>query len=405
MAGPFVTATFDVVVVGGGLAGSALGSALAERGIRVLLLEGEHAFKDRVRGEFLAAWGAAEARKLEIVDCLRATEDGHELPYIDFYNGPRFGFRRDIVSTTPHALPCLSFFHPAMQERCLGRAGSTGCVVRRGARATGITAGMSPSVTVDQDGSVMEVKARFVVVADGRVSELRRQLGFVVRRDPEEMFTSGVLLDGSAVPDEACTLVLGPPSGAAYLFPQGRGRVRAYFAYHRLAPYRLSGQRDFSRFVAESQRVGAREEWFTGARPAGPLASFSGADSWVEHPYREGVALLGDAAGSSDPIWGQGMSLALRDARVLRDCLLGSEDWERAGNGYAEQRDQYYGAMHTVTRWLTQLNFEPGDAGDGRRARALPLIAREPDRMPDHLIGGPDLPVSEAVRRRYFGEE
>ena len=42
---------FDLIVVGGGLAGSTLGAALAAHGLRVLILERELTFKDRVRGE------------------------------------------------------------------------------------------------------------------------------------------------------------------------------------------------------------------------------------------------------------------------------------------------------------------------------------------------------------------
>jgi 2-polyprenyl-6-methoxyphenol hydroxylase-like FAD-dependent oxidoreductase len=45
----------------------------------------------------------------------------------------------------------------------------------------------------------------------------------------------------------------------------------------------------------------------------------------MPHPYRRGVALVGDAAAVSDPSWGQGLSMTLRDVRVLRDQLLASE--------------------------------------------------------------------------------
>jgi len=51
----------DIILVGGGLAGAALARALAEAGIRVLVLERETAFKDRVRGEAMLGWGVAEA--------------------------------------------------------------------------------------------------------------------------------------------------------------------------------------------------------------------------------------------------------------------------------------------------------------------------------------------------------
>jgi flavin-dependent dehydrogenase len=42
---------YDVVIVGGGLAGSGLGAALAKTGARVLITEREAQFRDRVQGE------------------------------------------------------------------------------------------------------------------------------------------------------------------------------------------------------------------------------------------------------------------------------------------------------------------------------------------------------------------
>ena len=42
---------FDVVTVGGGMAASALAIAMARSGARVLVLEKETKFRDRVRGE------------------------------------------------------------------------------------------------------------------------------------------------------------------------------------------------------------------------------------------------------------------------------------------------------------------------------------------------------------------
>lgn len=45
--------------------------------------------------------------------------------------------------------------------------------------------------------------------------------------------------------------------------------------------------------------------------------SFDAADRWVDHPYHAGVVLIGDAAAASDPCFGCGLSLTLRDVRVL----------------------------------------------------------------------------------------
>jgi flavin-dependent dehydrogenase len=60
----------DLAIVGGGLAGSSLGVTLAKAGARVLIVEREAQFRDRVRGEGMLPWGAAEARELGILQPL-----------------------------------------------------------------------------------------------------------------------------------------------------------------------------------------------------------------------------------------------------------------------------------------------------------------------------------------------
>jgi choline dehydrogenase-like flavoprotein len=64
---------YDIVTVGGGLGGAALAKTMTEHGARVLVLERERQFKDRVRGEGMHAWGVPEARALGIYDLLRDT--------------------------------------------------------------------------------------------------------------------------------------------------------------------------------------------------------------------------------------------------------------------------------------------------------------------------------------------
>jgi len=397
---------YDIITVGGGLGGSTLAKAMAERGARVLVLEREKQFKDRVRGEQMHPWGVAEARELGVYELLRTT-CGHELPWFDIYLGSERMIHRNLVATTPQQAPEFSFYHPVMQEVLLQAAADAGAEVRRGARVRDVKPGTLPTVVVEQDGQAHEIQARLVVGADGRASMVRKWAGFTVQRDPDRRVVSGVLFEGMpAAPEDTTYFALKQDIGQiAPLFPQGGGRVRAYLIWPTDIGRRLQGEADIPRFIAESVRTGVPAEFFAQAKANGPLATFDGADTWVERPYREGVALIGDAAAASDPSFGEGLSLAVRDARVLRDHLLSHDDWEAAGRAYAEERDRYYSTLHTFTEWFRQIFYEQGPEAEARRAKAMPLIAQDETRIPDHLFCGPDLPLDETVRKRFFGEE
>ncbi|TMD15229.1 MAG: FAD-dependent monooxygenase, partial [Chloroflexi bacterium] len=88
--------------MGGGLGASVLARAMAERGTRILVVEREERFRDRVRGEALAPWGVAEAKRLGIHELL-ATRCGSELRgWNIFFGGGSAPFiARDLVETTP----------------------------------------------------------------------------------------------------------------------------------------------------------------------------------------------------------------------------------------------------------------------------------------------------------------
>ena len=123
----------------------------------------------------------------------------------------------------------------------------------------------------------------------------------------------------------------------ALLFPQGGGRVRAYFGNREDEELRLQGDKDVPRFIAECIETGASAEHYEHATQAGPLATFPCIYEWVEHPYKQGVALVGDAATTSDQTWGQGLSLTVGATRRLRDALVENDDWDVAGHAFADE--------------------------------------------------------------------
>ena len=62
-------------------------------------------------------------------------------------------------------------------------------------------------------------------------------------------------------------------------------------------------------------------EAIAASTPIGPFNSFSNEDHWIDDPTCPGVVLIGDAAGHNDPIIGQGLSIALRDVRLVSEIL------------------------------------------------------------------------------------
>jgi 2-polyprenyl-6-methoxyphenol hydroxylase-like FAD-dependent oxidoreductase len=396
---------YDVAIAGGGLGGAALAKNMAEHGARVLVIERERQFKDRVRGEVMFPWGYAEVQALGVTDCFAEAGRQH-LNWMDTYVSSDLVEHREVVPSTTHQLPFLTCYHPAMQESLLKAATAAGASVRRGAAVREVRPGAPPEMVIEEEGRVETISARLVVGAEGRSSVVRTSARFQVLRDPEDRMIAGILLENVPAAEDTLQGIYNVGLGQLVVVaPQGGGRVRMYLCYHDATQARFQGLGDLARFVEGCKKTGANTALFEDVRQAGPLATFGCAHSWVDHPFRDGVALLGDSAASSDPTWGQGLSLTMRDARVLRDHLMRTDDWSAAGHAYADEHDDYAGRMHTFHQWMTAIYLATGSEADARRARAMPLIAKDPSRQPDSLFVGPDLPVDEAVRKRFFGED
>src|SRR5947209_5114514 len=242
--------TFDVITVGGGLAGSSLATALARDGYKVLVLEQETQFKDRVRGENMLPWGVAAARRLGTIDFLLHA-GAHETRYWITYMSGNPVARRDLHQTTSHGEVSLNIYHPRMQEALLGRASDTGAEVKRGAKVVGVVTATDrmPTVTFDHNGERQTVSARVVVGADGRTSQVRTWGGFKVQRNHERLMTAGLLIEGTDVPDEGVHLSFGQGC-ATLLAPLGERRARTYYIYPGASARRgLSGKNKADEFI------------------------------------------------------------------------------------------------------------------------------------------------------------
>ena len=189
----------------------------------------------------------------------------------------------------------------------MGAAEDAGATVRRGAVVRTLETGENPAVSFECDGNHETESARWVVGADGRASDVRRWSGFQLSRDAERLVIAGVLLEGTHVPSDSIHVFRESSRGeGALMFPLGEGTTRAYFIYRKQGKRRgLSGRGQVRRFLDSCRELGVADGWLDDAQPAGPLAEYDGADFWAPHPYRQNVALIGAAAASNDPAWGQ----------------------------------------------------------------------------------------------------
>ena len=399
---------YDLIVIGGGVAGSALAAGMAAAGARALVLEAEGSFRDRVRGEAIMPWGVAEARLLEL-DKVLDQAAANPLTFWDSYQGHERSGHRDLTRTTRAGEPVMACYHPALQEALLDHAENAGADVWRSARVIGASAGEGgelPSVSVDRNESVTRMSGRMVVGADGRGSPTRAWAGFPVNRDPERNLVAGLLMDNVDLPHDATHAWLDTDKGHFILnFPQGNGRARVYLCYADGSAPRYGGPGDIPVVLGECIASGVPADVYANAVPAGPLATFEGRTTWAESAYANGVALVGDAAANTDPTWGQGLSMALRDARVLKELLLSQDDWDAAGRVYAEARKEYFSTVHSMENWQTQLLMDTGPEADAVRAQAMRSWREDRTRNPDTFLSGPAGPLGEKERRRYFGED
>jgi len=365
---------YDLIVAGGGIAGTALAFRMAQAGARVLIVERELTFRDRVRGESIHPWGVAEAFALGLGAALSAP---NFLPVHDWQlrlAGAKL-FERDLAHSKARR-PAIDVHHPELQQALLDLAHDAGAEVWRGSHVDRVERGRPARVSVAYGTEHRLLEARLVVAADGRDSPLRQAAGVAMSGEQSEILTSGVLVHGHGGP--SATMSLFHPLGFCELalwVPLPGGRARLYAARRRDDNGdRFSGQASVSRFFAWCAGLGMPREWLETATAVGPLATFETTLADCETVALEGgLVLLGDAAGSVDPAFGCGLSLAFMDARSLAERLMESSDWDAAAARHALARRVYTASLRKLEAWMTRLFYTPGQ--DELRARALPRLS------------------------------
>jgi 2-polyprenyl-6-methoxyphenol hydroxylase-like FAD-dependent oxidoreductase len=376
---------------------------LARAGLGVTVLEATMQYPDRVRGESMHAWGVLEARNLGVESVL-LDAGAHMTPvWKQYIEGVGEAGEIAVGMMIPGIAGTLNLRHPVACQALLEAAADAGATVIRGVEDVTLGCGTPPTVSYAAPGGADVIAASLVIGADGRASTVRRQAGIRLERQTPINYVAGLLVDGlHDVPDDFDVFV-GEGDAMLVMFHQGGGRARVYLVPGLSGRHRFAGPDGTQRFL-DSCRVSCYpwNEHVAAATPIGPIATYPGDDTWTDAPYVDGVVLIGDAAGHNDPIIGEGLSIALRDARIVRDLVL---DGARRADEFAPYGAERAARMERLRFVADLVSVTQAEDADNRRARRMlvgermasmddeifPLIAGAfagPETIPQELLDG-----------------
>jgi menaquinone-9 beta-reductase len=376
----------DLAIVGAGIAGGALAAAAARAGLNVLLLERTVRHEDRVRGEYMPAWGVREATSLGVLDVFLAAGGNWVRRHVAYGEDvPPAAAERGAIQLDrliPGIQGALTFGHPQVCSALNDAAVAAGAVLLRGVTEVEVSPGSPPTLSFNYGTQKTTLRPRLIVAADGRGSRIARAIGAEVQSEQAEHLLCGLLVDGAEEWPQDHMSIGTEGELVFYVFPQGAGRVRLYAAYSEGQRGRFSGpgnaQRLLDAFRFESVPGSAH---LAGARAIGPCHGYPGGDTWIAKPGADGVVLIGDAAGHNCPSIGQGVTIAMRDARHVLEALANGGWSSAAFDAYAEERAERLRRLRFVAQLFRELRGDFTPAGRARRQRVREKAAADPSVM------------------------
>lgn len=325
----------DIVIAGGGLNGMTLALALAQAGLRPLVIDGldpatttAPAFDGRVSAiaassvrlfKAIGLWEHVADQAQPILDILVSDGRPGERP-----SALTLHFDHRALGPDPAANAMEPLGH-LIENRHI-RLGLQAAIARRPeiaviapARITGLIRDRARAEVATSDGRVFS--APLAVSAEGRQSTLRQAAGIkTIGWDYDQ--TAIVTAVEHEAPHEGLAHELFLPSGPFAILPMVGNRSSIVWTERtRTASHYLSlGPQDFDRELA--RRFGGH--WGR-VSSFGPRWSYPLSLHLARRYVDRRLALIGDAAHGIHPIAGQGLNLGLRDVACLAETLV--EAW------------------------------------------------------------------------------
>lgn len=359
-----MTTEFDVAIVGGGPSGSAAAHYLATKGHSVLVCEKKSFPREKTCGDGLTPRAVKvlsdmglgdELRTWEQVKGLRVHAAGKtmELPFPELEDFDNFGLVKprkeldQIVLDHAEAAGAKVLYETQAKEPIFDKGVMTGFVAKR-------------------DGQDEQVRAKWVICAEGAATKFARSLGRVRNEDYpmgfaiRQYFKSPMEHSGWF---EAYLDVRSGPNqlpGYGWVFPVGDGTVNAGVGL--LSTYggwRSVNLHDLqNNFIAQLPPEWEVNPGTVCSKPrAGRL--FMGASVWP--PHGPGFLLAGDAAGMINPCNGEGIAYGYETGRIagrhIDEALRGGSS--PVLSAYTEELERTYEPYYRLGRRFVKLIGHP----------------------------------------------
>ena len=316
---------YDLIIVGGGMVGASLAIALADRGLRMALIEAHAAGADSQPGYddrgIALAYGTR--RIFDAIGVWSALESIVE-PILDIHVSDRGHCGFTGLSAAEEGVPALGYVVTARElgRVLLARLHQQGALdVFAPARVVRFDdQGSRVRVEVESNGVMTSLDCRLLVAADGGNSAIREQLGVPIQR--WQYGQSAVVTN--ITPAKAHANVAYErftESGPVALLPMTEQRCALVWTVRDEQVDEVLALDDEAFLAAFQQRFGYRLGRFrrVGRRLSYPLSLLRARES-----VRGRVAIIGNAAHTLHPIAGQGFNLGIRDVAALAEVIDGA---------------------------------------------------------------------------------
>jgi 2-octaprenyl-6-methoxyphenol hydroxylase len=316
----------DVAIVGGGMVGASLATALSSTGRRLLLIESvpfgataQPSFDERT-----TALGNVSRRILEGLDVWKGiAPEAAAIRAIHVSEAGRFGFSR--LTAAEQGIEAFGY---VVANRCIGAAlwqklnAARDLIVQAPAQVADLV--LTPEgarfTVLTRSGSALPVGARLVVAADGANSQIRATAG--IATDVVDYDQVAVVANVTADrPQEGNAYERFTAAGPLAVLPRHGGGLAVVWACRPERAQELLAL-DEGGYLAQLQ---AQFGWRAGRFVrAGPRSSYPLKLTRAAASVATRTVLIGNAAQALHPVAGQGFNLGLRDAAMLAEVIAGT---------------------------------------------------------------------------------